>query len=911
MLTKFLKLALALNLLVLLSQPSFAQLDTNFFVANSRFETDEVLDYVKYQSGFLIAVKQFENTENQLCLIRLDSNFNELWRNYSFSDPCEDFDFPKIVSNNNHINLLFYDGGLHNVGFNPLNGSVLYSTLTPSNSHPIRLVEVHNNATMSFATGTFIYQTDLNTGAILSSQSTLSYGSSVDFHLAGNNKYLVYKWDSIHLVSRGNIMNKLASIPRTSLPHNLLKKVDWDSNGNLFLFLGSYQSIACLNRTDLSTNWVQNTGITTNPSRLAYTKYNGDIVYVKINGFNYSLVRINQLTGQDSIQQLSNPYPSFLFDLGDFSNILPDSLGSIYVGITNKASTYNKWAVWKLNEQNGLLEYYAQTDSILADSVELFGELKNIDFENGKLSLFGMLGRVEKGNNLLGSAAKVQLDTSNGNNLLTKISASQRLPFASVIDIKSNGNQTFVLKAEGDQAFLECYDDLMNLSWRRLLDSNLRSYPLGLSVSSNEVGALICLPVLVSQGWPALGLIRSDDGKLYTAVNFDLNGQELRRFQIDLEHIIYPENRTYTYEYQLDNSSKNHVVIHSEYDHDVLILELGALGQGQSPMLQYMGEWDHEYPVSILDKSSDTIVVRTDNHVKWYAKSSRDTGSYSFGNQGDGFVHFGDNNLVLTKTFSNYHCYDYKTGALIWQNAALASSANSSLITNKHSNIVYYHGRNASSTDDLLRINGETGTVLNTFSLNDTLLGADPKIITDTTNNIIYVINKPYFSSQACQTYGFVRLFDQNFNHLKSYYLRTEDYGVLETMASHLNQWNELLIGGFTYRKGSGAAGFFHSVKDYSFLGSHDAEQANDESPVTVFPNPSKEQFTIQLKTSSSSNLTVQVMSIHGQLLYQQIHNATVGAPFQLSLKPNLKPGLYLIHVNDGHKTHNQQLIIQ
>ncbi|MEQ8707042.1 MAG: choice-of-anchor V domain-containing protein [Phaeodactylibacter sp.] len=80
---------------------------------------------------------------------------------------------------------------------------------------------------------------------------------------------------------------------------------------------------------------------------------------------------------------------------------------------------------------------------------------------------------------------------------------------------------------------------------------------------------------------------------------------------------------------------------------------------------------------------------------------------------------------------------------------------------------------------------------------------------------------------------------------------------------------------------------------------------------VQVFPNPAKEEATLQISEATAGTYQVEVISAQGQLLYAQsvqLSGAAVRLPLDLSAQPG---GLYLVRVSNGKQALVRRLIRQ
>lgn len=83
-------------------------------------------------------------------------------------------------------------------------------------------------------------------------------------------------------------------------------------------------------------------------------------------------------------------------------------------------------------------------------------------------------------------------------------------------------------------------------------------------------------------------------------------------------------------------------------------------------------------------------------------------------------------------------------------------------------------------------------------------------------------------------------------------------------------------------------------------LGNH------NQSVLKTFPNPFKDQFTLQLPAAAASNTHVQITDLKGKVVYTEKFNRKTKTTFNLA---HLPAGTYLLKVHHNGKTYNEQLI--
>jgi hypothetical protein len=73
------------------------------------------------------------------------------------------------------------------------------------------------------------------------------------------------------------------------------------------------------------------------------------------------------------------------------------------------------------------------------------------------------------------------------------------------------------------------------------------------------------------------------------------------------------------------------------------------------------------------------------------------------------------------------------------------------------------------------------------------------------------------------------------------------------------------------------------------------------ESAITVYPNPAKENITVEAAGLSSPYFTIQLMSMQGQTIYAASAEAVNGKMSHTIAANNLTPGLYIVKItNEG-----------
>ena len=102
----------------------------------------------------------------------------------------------------------------------------------------------------------------------------------------------------------------------------------------------------------------------------------------------------------------------------------------------------------------------------------------------------------------------------------------------------------------------------------------------------------------------------------------------------------------------------------------------------------------------------------------------------------------------------------------------------------------------------------------------------------------------------------------------------------------------------------------FQGNKDGSFI--YQTLSANKEDDVldsrtliNVFPNPSKEEFTLSIPATSTATSVIRITDLQGKLLTTQIiHNGSV------KFGKELKSGVYVVQIMQNNKVvYNQKII--
>lgn len=82
--------------------------------------------------------------------------------------------------------------------------------------------------------------------------------------------------------------------------------------------------------------------------------------------------------------------------------------------------------------------------------------------------------------------------------------------------------------------------------------------------------------------------------------------------------------------------------------------------------------------------------------------------------------------------------------------------------------------------------------------------------------------------------------------------------------------------------------------------------------PVSIiYPNPSKDQFTIKLKAAIQGVLNLKIVSADGKVVQAQSLSAGAGLSNQVVLNKSVTPGLYVVQINGGGLNQNLRLVVE
>jgi PKD repeat protein len=88
-------------------------------------------------------------------------------------------------------------------------------------------------------------------------------------------------------------------------------------------------------------------------------------------------------------------------------------------------------------------------------------------------------------------------------------------------------------------------------------------------------------------------------------------------------------------------------------------------------------------------------------------------------------------------------------------------------------------------------------------------------------------------------------------------------------------------------------------------------ESVNGNTILNLFPNPTNDQFTLQVLGMESSSTNVMVQDLRGAVVYQNVFAPQAGNGIELSARGmDLAEGMYLLRVSNGAGTSTQKLIV-
>ena len=85
---------------------------------------------------------------------------------------------------------------------------------------------------------------------------------------------------------------------------------------------------------------------------------------------------------------------------------------------------------------------------------------------------------------------------------------------------------------------------------------------------------------------------------------------------------------------------------------------------------------------------------------------------------------------------------------------------------------------------------------------------------------------------------------------------------------------------------------------------------ANENTHITIYPNPNKGLFNIVVKTKNQSNLTIELMNVHSQVVYRNDVKDILYYTDEIDVSKFAK-GTYLLRINTGNKVIVKEVIVQ
>ena len=76
----------------------------------------------------------------------------------------------------------------------------------------------------------------------------------------------------------------------------------------------------------------------------------------------------------------------------------------------------------------------------------------------------------------------------------------------------------------------------------------------------------------------------------------------------------------------------------------------------------------------------------------------------------------------------------------------------------------------------------------------------------------------------------------------------------------------------------------------------------------TIFPNPAKDEVTIQLESANFGNVKINIYDIQGKAILKDINFETNASTIDIS---NLESGLYFVQLNNGIHKQVKKLVIE
>lgn len=86
----------------------------------------------------------------------------------------------------------------------------------------------------------------------------------------------------------------------------------------------------------------------------------------------------------------------------------------------------------------------------------------------------------------------------------------------------------------------------------------------------------------------------------------------------------------------------------------------------------------------------------------------------------------------------------------------------------------------------------------------------------------------------------------------------------------------------------------------------------NLNQPVSIiYPNPSKDEFTLKLSTPIQGVLNLTILTTNGKVVQNQSVSAVSGLSSQVILNKNVTPGLYIVQINGDGLNQNLRLVVE
>lgn len=131
-------------------------------------------------------------------------------------------------------------------------------------------------------------------------------------------------------------------------------------------------------------------------------------------------------------------------------------------------------------------------------------------------------------------------------------------------------------------------------------------------------------------------------------------------------------------------------------------------------------------------------------------------------------------------------------------------------------------------------------------------------------------------------------------------------------IATHLPKMNTDIIhlGGFNFSSNVQFDGYIDELRISNVVrnsSTTDVTQVKGSGLFSVFPNPSIGVFNIKGFNSLSSTISIQVLNLNGQIIYEKNENSNQNISIDLRNKPK---GLYLLKILDNSKCQTEKIII-